>query len=199
MVMDQYNNRQNNPNNRDNRNNRRSQYGGPNRGGSQNRNGGPQEEKLFTELIALRRVAKAAEGAKRLRFSVVLIAGDKKGHVGIAMGKGTDPQEAMQKATKKASSKLFTIEMNPETRSITHRVEARYKASSVLIKPAPIGTGVVAGGAIRKVLEVAGVENVVAKRLGAANSLTNAYCTILALTKLKAVTKRGSKPQKVSA
>jgi len=186
MAMDRNNNRQ------DNRNNRRPQHGG------QNRNGNQQEEKLFSELIALRRVAKAAEGAKRLRFSVVLIAGDKKGHVGIAMGKGADPQEAMQKAMKKASSKLFTIEMNPETHSITHRVEARYKASSVLIKPAPVGTGVVAGGAIRKVLEVAGVENVVAKRLGAANSLTNAYCTILALTKLK-VLKRGSKPQKISA
>jgi len=194
-MQSNYNRQSNRPDNRQgggqNRNNRRPQQGGQNRYGNQN------EEKLFSELISLRRVAKAAEGAKRLRFSVVLIAGDKKGHIGIAMGKGTDPQEAMQKAMKKASSKLFTIEMNPETKAITHRVEARYKASSVLIKPAPVGTGVVAGGAIRKVLEIAGIENVVAKRLGAANSLTNAYCTILALSKLKAV-KRGSKPQKIS-
>lgn len=185
----------NRPDNRNN--NRRPQHGNNNRNNN-NRNGHNQEEKLFSELIALRRVAKATAGAKRLRFSVVLIAGDKKGKVGIAMGKGSDPQEAMQKAMKKASAKLFTLQLDQEKKTITHRVEARYKASSVLIKPAPVGTGVVAGGAIRKVLEIAGVENVVAKRLGASNSLTNAYCTILALSKLKTV-KRGSKPQKVSA
>ena len=198
--MEQPNNRPMNQNYRDNRGPRRDDRNrGPRRPqqGGPGRNGNNFEEKLFSELIALRRVAKAAEGAKRLRFSVVLIAGDKKGKVGIAMGKGADPQEAIQKATKKAGTKLFSVEMNPETRSITHRVEARYKASSVIIKPAPVGTGVVAGGAIRKVLEIAGVENVVAKRVGAANSLTNAYCTILALTKLKAV-KRGSKSPKTS-
>ncbi|MCC7304590.1 30S ribosomal protein S5 [bacterium] len=149
-------------------------------------------------MIALRRVAKATSGGKRLRFSVVLIAGDKKGKVGIAMGKGLDPQDAIQKAMKRASAKLFDLKLDQEKKTITHRVEAQYKASGVLIKPAPIGTGVVAGGSIRKVLEIAGVENVVAKRLGASNSLTNAYCTILALSKLKEV-KRGSKPQKVSA
>ena len=187
--MDNRNNNQRPGDNRNN-NNRRPQHGGNNRNN--------QEEKLFTELIALRRVAKATSGGKRLRFSVVLIAGDKKGNVGIAMGKGSDPQEAMQKATKRASSKLFSLNLDKDKNSITHRVEARYKASVVLIKPAPIGTGVVAGGAIRKVLEIAGVENVVAKRLGAANSLTNAYCTILALSKLKVI-KRGTKPQKVSA
>jgi len=194
--MDRNNNNNNNGGNRQGGNNRRPQQGGGNRGGY-NRNNN-QEEKLFSELIALRRVAKATSGAKRLRFSVVLIAGDKKGKLGIAMGKGADPQEPMQKAMKKASSKLFSFHMDMEKKSITHRVEARYKASSVLIKPAPLGTGVVAGGAIRKVLEIAGIENVVAKRLGAANSITNAYCTILALSKLKEI-KRGSKPQKVSA
>lgn len=186
--MDNRNN--NRPDNRGNNNNRRPQHGNNNRNN--------QEEKLFSELIALRRVAKATSGAKRLRFSVVLIAGDKKGKIGIAMGKGSDPQEAMQKAMKKASSKLFTLNLDNEKKTITHRVEAQYKASNVLIKPAPVGTGVVAGGAIRKVLEIAGIENVVAKRLGAANSLTNAYCTILALSKLKVI-KRGNQPQKVSA
>lgn len=194
--MDRNNTNNNNGGNRQGGgNNRRPQQGGGNRGYNRNNN---QEDKLFSELISLRRVAKATSGAKRLRFSVVLVAGDKKGKIGIAMGKGADPQEAMQKAMKKAGAKLFTFNLDAEKKSITHRVEARYKASSVLIKPAPLGTGVVAGGAIRKVLEIAGIENVVAKRLGAANSLTNAYCTILALSKLKEI-KRGSKPQKVSA
>ncbi|WKZ23824.1 MAG: 30S ribosomal protein S5 [Candidatus Dojkabacteria bacterium] len=184
--MDRNNNRQQNNNQRGNR---RPPFGQGNR---------QQEEKLFSELVALRRVAKATAGAKRLRFSAVLVVGDKKGKVGIAMGKGADPQEAIQKAMKKANSKLFSVEMNQERKTVTHRVEAQYKSSNVLIKPAPIGTGVVAGGSIRKVLELAGIENVVAKRMGAANSLTNAYCTILALTKLKQV-KRGSKSPKVSA
>lgn len=156
------------------------------------------EKKLFSELISLRRVTKVTAGAKRLRFSAVVIAGDKQGKVGIAMGKGVDPQEAIQKATKKAGDSLFTIPMNKEGKTVPHRVEAAYKASSVLIKPAPVGTGVVAGGAIRKVLEVTGVENVVAKRLGAANSLTNAYCTVMALSKLKQV-KHGTHPKEVSA
>jgi len=151
------------------------------------------EEKLFSELISLRRVTKVTAGAKRMRFSVILIAGDKKGKIGIAMGKGADPQEAIQRAMKKAGAKLLSVPLNMETKSLPHRVEAQYKASSVLIKPAPIGTGVVAGGAIRKVLEIAGVENVVAKRLGGSNTLTNAYCTMLALSKLK-IMKRGTKP-----
>lgn len=171
-------------NNRDNRGPRRPQN--------------DQEKKFFNELIVLRRVSKATSGGKRMRFSAVVIAGDKKGKVGIAMGKGLDPQDAIQKANKKAENSLKTIPLNVESKTVPHRVEAAYKASSVMIKPAPIGTGVVAGGAIRKVLEIAGVENVVAKRLGSANSLTNAYCTILALTKLKLM-KRGNHTEKVSA
>jgi small subunit ribosomal protein S5 len=185
------NNNNNNNNNRPQQGNRRPH---DNRGGYRNNQ---QEEKLFSELVSLRRVTKATAGAKRMRFSAVLIAGDKNGKVGIAMGKGADPQEAISKAMKKAGAKLLTVPLNQEAKAVPHRVEASYKSSSVLIKPAPIGTGVVAGGAIRKVLEIAGVDNVVAKRLGSSNSLTNAYCTILALSKLKAI-KRGSKPQKVS-
>lgn len=174
--------------NRNDRNNNRQQGRRP------QHNNGQQEEKLFSELISLRRVTKVTSGAKRLRFSVVLIAGDKKGKVGIAMGKGADPQEAMQKAMKRASVKLFQVPLAKEGKTIPHRVEAQYKASSVMIKPAPVGTGVVAGGAIRKVLEMAGVENVVAKRLGGSNTLTNAYCAMIALTKLKEK-KHGSKSQ----
>lgn len=156
-----------------------------------------EEKKYFTELVVLRRVAKATTGAKRLRFSAVVICGDKKGKVGIAMGKGLDPQEAMQKATKRAENGLITIPLSVEGKTVPHRVDAQYKAASVMIKPAPIGTGVVAGGAIRKVLEIAGIENVVAKRMGTPNSLTNAYATILALSKLKQV-KHGARTEKVS-
>jgi small subunit ribosomal protein S5 len=193
----------------ENRNNNNNRPGGNNgnNGGYNNNNRRPQnrnnqrpqqEEKLFSELIELRRVTKATTGGKRMSFRVIMIAGDKKGNIGIAMGKGADTQEAIQKAMKRASVKLMNIPLNNEGKTIPHRVEADYKSSSVLIKPAPIGTGVVAGGAIRKVLEMAGIENVVAKRLGSANSLTNAYCTIVALSKLKEI-KRGNRPQKDSS
>lgn len=190
--------------NRNNNNNRLNANSNQNAGNNNNRRpqrGGQrpqQEEKLFSELIELRRVTKATTGGKRLGFRVIMIAGDKKGNVGIAMGKGADTQEAIQKAMKRASAKLMNIPLNGEGKTVPHRVEASYKSSSVLIKPAPIGTGVVAGGAIRKVLEMAGIENVVAKRLGSSNSLTNAYCTIVALSKLKEI-KRGSRTKKDSS
>ncbi len=171
---------------------------GNNRRPQQNNHRSQQEEKLFSELIVVRRVTKVTAGAKRMRFSVIVVAGDKKGKISIAMGKGADHTEGIQKAMKKATARLIDIPLVQEGKTIPHRVEASYKSSKVMIKPAPIGTGVVAGGAIRKVLEIAGVENVVAKRLGSANSLTNAYCTILALSKLKEI-KRGSKPQKDSS
>jgi len=195
----------------DNRNNgrqpnnqKRNNQGQNNRGGRNNRRRGgkrayqKRDNRLETEVISLRRVAKVTAGAKRLRFSVVVVAGDKKGKIGIALGRGADPREAIQRATVKAGAKLHSIVISPETKSVPHRIETSYKSATVLIKPAPTGTGVVAGGAIRKVLQIAGIENVVAKRLGSANSLTNAYCTVLALTKLKK-TKYAGKPAKDSS
>jgi small subunit ribosomal protein S5 len=145
------------------------------------------EEKLFSEIIELKRVAKVTAGAKRLRFSTVVAVGNRNGKIGIAMGRGMDPQESLQKATKKANESLFTVKMNMEKKTIPHRVEAKYKSSKVLIKPAPVGTGIVAGGSVRKILELAGIENVVSKSLGTNNAITNAYCALLALSKLKAI------------
>ncbi|WKZ30274.1 MAG: 30S ribosomal protein S5 [Candidatus Dojkabacteria bacterium] len=143
------------------------------------------EPKLFSEVIELKRVAKVTAGAKRLRFSAVVAVGNKNGRIGIAMGRGMDPQEALQKAIKKATDSAFTINIENKKKTIPHRVEAAYKASEVIIKPAPVGTGVVAGGSVRKILELSGVENVVSKSLGTNNAITNAYCALIALSKLK--------------
>ena len=82
---------------------------------------------------------------------------------------------------------MITVDIDPKRKTIPHRIEGKYKAARVLIKPARIGTGVVAGGAVRKVLEMAGYENVVAKRLGTANSVVNAYCTFWLLNNLRKV------------
>ncbi len=179
------------------------QQGNQRQGGNQRQQGNQRyrerdtEQKYFSEVIELRRVTKVTAGAKRLRFSAVVAVGDKKGSIGIAMGKGADPQEALQKAIKKAQSAVMLINWDIAKKSIPHRVEGKYKASSVIIKPAPIGTGVVAGGSVRKIVELAGIENIVSKSIGSSNSITNAYCAITALTKLKKIS-HASRTEKVT-
>lgn len=212
MVKQETNNQGNNAPQQNNQQGARNQYNNQNRGprpqGQGHRGGhgghrGPRrdndngEPKLFSEVIELKRVAKVTAGAKRLRFSTVVAVGNKAGRIGIAMGKGSDPQEALQKAIKKANEAVFSLNIDLAKKTIPHRVEAKYKSSQVLIKPAPVGTGVVAGGSVRKILELAGVENVVSKSLGTNNAITNAYCAITALAKLKKRT-HVSRTQKVT-
>ena len=150
----------------------------------------------FSEIIALKRVAKVTAGAKRLRFTAVVVVGDKAGKVGLALAHGADAPEAIRKATQKATKKMIAVDIDPKRKTIPHRIEGKYKAARVLIKPARIGTGVVAGGAVRKVLEMAGYENIVAKRLGTANPIVNAYCTFWLLNNLREVEKNVSNTSK---
>lgn len=180
----------------DNKNNQQNQNPNQNRNQGQNHNqqrrpryqdNRDEGQKLASEIIAMNRVAKVTSGGKRLRFSSVVAVGDKQGKIGVGIGKGLDPQEAIQKATKRANESVFEINVSKAKKSIPHRVEAKYKSSSVLIKPAPIGTGVVAGGSARKILELAGIENVVSKTIGPKNPITSAYAAIVALSKLKKI------------
>ena len=143
------------------------------------------ESDLKSELISLRRVAKVTAGAKRLRFSAVVAVGDSKGGIGLALSHGADAQEAIRKAREKAGRSLIKIKMNLEAKTIARREEAKYKAVTIIIKPAPLGVGIVAGGSIRKMLELMGIENVVAKSLGSKNRITNAYCAMMLFNKLK--------------
>jgi len=135
-------------------------------------------------LVTFKRVAKVTAGAKRLRMSVVVVVGDKNGKVGVALARGRDFPEAVNKAIKKAASKMVEVPIVRDAKTIPFRIEGKYEAARVMLKPAPEGVGLVAGGAIRKVLEVAGYENVVAKRMGAPNATANAYCTVALLHKL---------------
>ena len=144
-----------------------------------------QDEALFNELIQLKRVAKVTAGAKRLRVAVVIAVGDKAGKVGLALAHGADAQEAIQRAIKKAKSKMIRVPIDAKNKTIPHRIEGKYKAARVILKPATVGTGVVAGGSVRKLLSLAGYENVVAKRLGTANPVVNAYCAFILLSKLR--------------
>jgi small subunit ribosomal protein S5 len=145
---------------------------------------GPRFEKEFDErVIQVRRVSKKTKGGNRIGFSVLVVVGDKKGKVGAALGKAPDVRSAIQKAIRYGEKHMIRIPLINGT--IPHEVRKKYGAAKILLKPAPPGTGIIAGGAVRSVVEVAGVENVVSKILGTRNDLTNVYATIEALKKLK--------------
>ncbi|MFZ2804571.1 MAG: 30S ribosomal protein S5 [Patescibacteria group bacterium] len=169
--------------------------GGP--GGRGGRPGGPrrdgdqQVESDYEEKnIEVARVTRVTKGGKRMRFRVLTVIGNRKGRVGFGLAKGVDVAAATAKATAKARKSLITVPLVYDT--IPHPVMAKYAAAQVLLKPAPKGTGVKAGGAVRIVLELAGVPNVVSKILGSANKINNVKCAMMALKKLKLATKPGT-------
>lgn len=145
----------------------------------------PRERSEFDSVtVDVRRVARVMAGGRRFSFSVTIVIGDRKGRVGVGVGKGADTALAIDKATRAAKKNLVTV---PRTKdgSIPHDVSAKYASSVVTIAPSP-GRGLVAGSAMRTVLELAGVQNVVAKILSRTkNKLTIARATVAALRKLK--------------
>ena len=144
------------------------------------------EEKDFSqEIVDIARVTRVMAGGKRMRFRASVIVGDRRGKVGTAVAKGADVTLAVNKAVKKARKNLISVPIVNET--IPHRVDVKSGAAKILIKPAPKGTGIIAGGAVRMVLDLAGVSNVVAKILGSKNKINNVNATIKALKMLKRV------------
>lgn len=136
----------------------------------------------FEEILSIRRVTKVVTGGKNLRFSVFAAVGDKNGRVGIGKGKAREVPLAISKAIERAKKNMIKIPLIGTT--IPHGVEAKFGAAKVLIKPAAEGTGVIAGSSVRKILELAGVRDVLAKILGSRNSISNAYATMEALKML---------------
>lgn len=118
-----------------------------------------------------------------MRFRALIAVGDHKGRVGAAVAKGSDVAQAIAKSTERAKKHLVTIPMVKE--SIPHQVITRFGGAMVLLKPAPGGTGIIAGGVIRQVLELSGVGNIVSKRLGSKNKLNNVRATLRALESLR--------------
>lgn len=132
------------------------------------------------KLIGIRRVARVMAGGRRFNFSVALVLGDKKGRVGVGLGKASDTALAIEKATRYAKREMLTLNLT-KTRSIPHDVKAKYCASVVEIRPSP-GRGLVAGSSVRAVLELAGVSDVTAKLLSRSkNPINNARAAIAAL------------------
>jgi small subunit ribosomal protein S5 len=145
----------------------------------------PRERSEFDQAtLDVRRVARVMAGGRRFSFSVTVVIGDKKGRVGVGLGKGADTALAIDKAARSAKKALVTIPLT-KSRSIAHDVTARYSSSTVEIIPSP-GRGLVAGSAMRTVLEYAGVTDVVAKiQTRTKNKLTIARATVAALQALK--------------
>ena len=135
------------------------------------------------KMLNIRRVARVAAGGRRFSFSVALVAGDKKGKVGVGLGKANDTSLAIDKALRNAKKNMITVNTT-KTLSIAHEVKSKYSSAVIVIRPAP-GRGVVAGSAVRNVLDLAGVKDVTAKILsGSKNKLNIARAAIDALTKL---------------
>jgi small subunit ribosomal protein S5 len=155
------------------------------------RRAGPREShgRADTEfeqsIIDIARVTRVMAGGKRMRFRACLVIGDRKGRVGMGVAKGGDVTLAVNKAFTKAKKNLITVPIVNET--ITHRIDAKFGAAKIMLKPAPKGTGIMAGGAARVILDLAGVSNVVAKALGSGNKINNVGATLKALTMLKKV------------
>ena len=142
-----------------------------------------KKDAFVERVISVRRVTKVTKGGKRFSFSALVVTGDKKGRVGIALGKSRDVSSAISKATNKARRKLIDIPLREDT--IPYDVQGKHGASKVIIRSASKGTGVIAGGAVRALMETLGVKDILAKSLGSENPQNVVKAALNALAKLR--------------
>ena len=148
------------------------------------RDGRRREPSEFSEeTLALDRVTRVVKGGRRMRFRATVIVGNKKGKVGMGMGKANEVQIAVQKASKAAKRHMIRVPIVKGT--IPHAVDVKFKAAKIRLMPAVAGTGIIAGGALRVILEHAGVRDVLSKRFGTGNKIVNAQATFKALKSLR--------------
>jgi small subunit ribosomal protein S5 len=140
-------------------------------------------EEFEESIVNIGRVTKVVKGGRRFRFTALVVVGDKNGTVGYGTGKAKEVPDAIRKAVDEAFKNLTTISIKGTT--IAHDIEHKYNASQVLLKPASEGTGVIAGGALRPVLELAGIQDILTKSIGSNNPNTVVRATVEALGRLK--------------
>ena len=153
-------------------------------GTGKGRERGPKQPSEFEErVLQIRRVSKKTRGGNTIGFTALAVVGDKNGRVGVGYGKAPNVAEAITKAVNIAKKDIVKIKITGST--IAHSVVSKFGSAKVFLKPAPKGTGVIAGGSIRAVVELAGIKDISAKMIGASNKMCNIKCTLEALKKLK--------------
>lgn len=151
-----------------------------------NQSHAPRAPQEFGEkVIRISRVTKKTKGGNNISFTALVVVGDRKGRVGVALGKAKDVMNAIKKGVRRGKKTIITIPL-VDNRTIPYELTTKYGAAKVILKPAPAGTGVIAGGSVRAVLELAGVKDVVSKILGTNNKMSNVVATFEALKMMKA-------------
>ncbi|MBX4205606.1 30S ribosomal protein S5 [Candidatus Microgenomates bacterium] len=153
----------------------------------------PQVREFDEKVVQIRRVSKKTKGGNTIRFSALVVIGDKKGRVGLGVEKAGDVRTAIQKAVNSAKKTLITVPMRGTT--VAYEVNEKFSAAKILLKPAPKGTGIIAGGTMRVVLEAAGIRDAVGKILGTKNKISNVYATFQALKTLIKMDERKNNKQ----
>ncbi len=162
--------------------------GRPRRGGARGQR--RERPEYDQKMLNLARVTRVVKGGRRFRFRATLVIGNRKGKVGVGVAKGSDVSDAIQKAFQAAKKNMITVDLAGS--SIAHDVTAKYGSAKVLLKPATKGRGLIAGGAVRAVMDLLGAKDIIAKSLGSSNNLNVAQATLLALQKLR------TKPEEVA-
>jgi small subunit ribosomal protein S5 len=153
-------------------------------GKNDKRFGGKREKPEFDQkLLDLARVTRVVKGGRRFRFRATLVIGNRKGKVGVGVGKGADVSDAIKKATDDAKKNMIEVRMDKST--IPHEINFKKGSAKIILKPATSGRGVIAGGAIRAVVDLAGIKDIVSKSLGTSNKLNVARAAVAALSEMR--------------